>query len=140
VRRDVWARLAERELIDVTLRALLPRAQERPEAALFVLEEGIELGAPGADDPAWTALYLAAFLDLLERPARETHQKRALVLMTPTSPLARQLLRAPVSEEAHDTFTLRLKRWQGTDRVRFPLLDFLREVGHAIARKSRQRA
>ncbi len=126
VRRDVWARLGERDLIEATLRALLPRAQDRPEAALFVLEEGLDLEAPGAGDPEWTALYLGAFLDLLERPPRETHQKRALVLMTPTSALARRLLRAPVSEEAQDTFTLRLKRWQGTDRVRFPLLDFLR--------------
>ena len=49
VRRDVWARLAERDLIEATLRALLPRAQERPEAALFVLEEGLDLGARGPE-------------------------------------------------------------------------------------------
>ena len=132
VRREAWSRLVELGLLDTSLRTLLPRAQERPEAALFVLEEGFDLGAPGEEDPAWTALYLHAFLDLLERPPRETHQKRALALMTKTSPFARRLLGAPVAEEGHDAFTLRLKRWQGTDRIRFPLLDYLREVSHAV--------
>jgi len=134
IRRAAWVRLGDMDERETAAAAILPRAAVRPEAALFLLEDALPAGDLGGPDPGRTPMLLEAWLDLLERPPRETHQKRALALMRPDSTLARWLAAAPVPEDKEGVFTLRLKRWQGTDRVRFPLLDFLRAMGHeAIA-------
>jgi transcription elongation GreA/GreB family factor len=130
IRRWAWGRLQSMNAREEAATSVLTRAATRPEAALFLLEEALPAGELGGPDPARTPLLLEAWLDLLERPPRETHQKRALALKTPDSALGRRLAAAPVPEDKEGVFTLRLKRWQGTDRVRFPLLDFLRAVGH----------
>ncbi len=131
VRRAVWARLGDMGARETGAAAALAAAATRPEAALFLFEEALPAGELGEPDPRRTHLLLDAWLDLLERPLRQTHQKRAQTFMSPESPLGRWLSAAPLPENKEGDFTLRLKRWQGTDRVRFPLLDFLREVGHA---------
>ncbi len=130
VRRAVWARLGDMGARDAAAAAALAAAASRPEAALFLFEEALPAGELGEPDPLRTHLILSAWLDLLERPPRQTHQKRAQGFMSPGSPLGRWLTSAPLPENKEGDFTLRLKRWQGTDKVRFPLLDFLREVGH----------
>ncbi len=130
IRRAAWDRLEEAGALDGALRRALAEAVDRPEAALHVLEEGLDREATGPGDPAWTARLLHGWLDLLERPPRATHGKRALALMKRGSDWARRLAAAPVPEAAQDPFTLKLKRWAGTDRVRYPLLEFLRDVNH----------
>ncbi len=129
IRREAWSRLRDSGELEAEIRSVLSEAAVRPEAALQVLEEGLPADEPPAG-PAWTAPLLGAFLDLLEAPPRETHRKRALALMKPDSVVGRRLAADPITGDDLDPFTLRLKRWQGSDKVRFPLLAFLQEVGH----------
>jgi transcription elongation factor GreA len=73
---------------------------------------------------------LVAALDLLEDPPREPHRKRVLALLDAHSPLGEDLSRFPIPEEERSGVTSRLRLWRSSDRFRFPVLDFLRAVGH----------
>ncbi len=130
IRRRVWERLGEMDAREAAARLVLDDGARHPEAALHVLEEGLDDAGFAALTPEWSAILLGGWIDLLERPRRETHQKRALALMKVDSALARRLIAAPIPEDDQAPFTVRLKRWQGTDRVRFPLLEFLSATGH----------
>ena len=126
LRRAARETLRERGLEAKVFRDLLVRAQEAPEAALDVLEAEDESLGPG-----WTYVSMLATLDLLEKPPREAHRKRAQALVKSGSTLASLLQRAPLDEDERTSVASRLTRWQSSDRYRFPVLDFLRAVGHA---------
>jgi transcription elongation factor GreA len=105
-------------------RRALEQALSRPEAALFVMEEKID----GAEAGSWGVTPLLALMDLLEKPPRETHRKRAMALLDPEGGVARFLSHALLTPENKEALVARLQTWQGSDRHRFPLLDFLRHV------------
>jgi len=128
VRRAARARLKELGLESEVYRDTLMRAIQSPEAALEVLEtpDGGISGVRG-----WTYMSIIAVLDLLENPPRESHRKRAQALTEAGSPLASLLRHSPLDEDEQASVASRLTRWQSSDRYRFPVLDFLREVGHA---------
>jgi len=126
VRRSARAKLRDLGLETKVYREILLRAQEAPEGALEVLEtpDGEIAGGPG-----WTYVSMLAVLDLLEKPPREAHRKRAQALIEAGSPLAALMRRLPLDEDEQSSIASRLTRWQSSDRYRFPVLDFLREVG-----------
>jgi transcription elongation factor GreA len=128
VRRAVRAKLQELGLEGKVYRDILARALESPEAALDVLETPDGEISGGR---AWTYVSVLAVLDLLEKPPREAHRKRAQALTQAGSPLASLLRRLPLDEDEQASVASRLTRWQSSDRYRFPVLDFLRLVGHA---------
>ena len=126
VRRAARDVIMERGLDASVFRNVLLRAHEAPEAALDVLEAGNQSLGPGG-----SYVSMLATLDLLEKPPREAHRKRAHALVEPGSPLAALLEGAPLDDDERASVALRLTRWQSSDRYRFPVLDFLRAVGHA---------
>ena len=127
VRRAARAKLKELGLEAKVYRDILSQALQAPEGALDILEtkDGEISGGRG-----WTYASMLAVLDLLEKPPREAHRKRAQALTEPGSPLAVLLERLPLDEDERVSIASRLSRWQSSDRYRFPVLDFLRHVGH----------
>jgi transcription elongation GreA/GreB family factor len=128
VRRAARSKLRELGLEAKVYRDILTRALESPEGALEVLEtpDGEISGGSG-----WSYVSTLAVLDLLEKPPREAHRKRAQALIDPASPLGSLLRRVPLDEDEQTSIASRLTRWQSSDRYRFPVLDFMREMGHA---------
>jgi transcription elongation factor GreA len=128
IRRSAWKRLQERNETTAAARLVLERGRNLPEAGLHLLE------AAGSD-PSLTGetdlppRLLACLLDLLERPPRETHRKRAMALLAPGSPLETAIRNAQWTETDIARLVTRLKEWQGSDRHRFPALEFLERAG-----------
>jgi len=129
VRRGAWERLVETGAAVDAAGAALSAAGERPEAALHVLEEGLPSLAASPDPNA--KLLVTALVDLLETPPRETHRKRALALLASRGALAARLRARPILDDETRKITTRLKGWRASDKFRFPLLDYLRDAGHA---------
>jgi transcription elongation factor GreA len=127
VRRAAREKLRESAAEEAVFRAILARASEAPEAALDILETESAEEIPRG--PGWSHAFLAAVLDLIEKPPREAHRKRAQALIDAASPLARVILGAPLTEDEQASVASRLTRWQSSDRYRFPILDFLRAIG-----------
>ena len=94
VRRAARAKLKELGLEAKVYRDSLTRAIQFPEAALDVLEtpEGEISGARG-----WTYVSVLAVLDLLEKPPREAHRKRAQSLTEAGSAPSSRRIRASAS-------------------------------------------
>jgi transcription elongation factor GreA len=109
-------------------REVLLHPAQSPEAALDILETD-DPGIPAGRGRSYVSML--AVLDLLEKPARESHRKRAQALIAADSPLASLLRRQPLDEDERASVASRLTRWQSSDRYRFPVLDLLRQVGHA---------
>jgi transcription elongation factor GreA len=131
VRRMARERLRARDEDGRFLRELLAGATDTPEAALEILETAGEPGALPTGGVGWSRALVWAVLELLERPPREAHRKRALAQVETGSPLDAILRSHPLGEEDRVSIASRLVRWQSSDRFRFPMLDFLRANGHS---------
>jgi transcription elongation factor GreA len=134
IRRAAWPRIAAAGAGPETARAVLEEPTRRPEAALFLLEMEPEDAGAGTDDEPGTRLL--AVLDLLERPPRDAHRKRALVLLAPDGAIARGLAARPLDDDDAARVVRRLQNWTSSDRFRFPVLDLLRGAGHAAIAES----
>jgi transcription elongation factor GreA len=130
IRRSAHQRLAAGNELETAARRILRAPLSTAEAALHILELPLDENSVGYGDSEWSRLHFLALLDLLELPPRESHRNRALALVDPASPLGERLTRAPIPEEARDAIASRLHHWQSSDRYRFPVLDFLRELDH----------
>ena len=129
-RRAAWDRLEARGRLGETAERVFREAARYPEAALHILEEGLaHPGFPGPS-PEGNVSLLLGLIELLDRPPRETHRKRARALVDHSCEAGRRLAAARVPDDLQGVLTSRLKAWQGSDTYRFPLLDFLREVGN----------
>ncbi len=130
IRKAAWKRLGTDEARETAARRRLDTAQSRSEGALHILEAGLRDGvlATGAEN---AQIILLALIDLIEKPQRETHRKRALKFVDPDSLVGKRLAADPIPDEFQSPITSRLKQWSASDKFRFPLLDFLKEVGNA---------
>jgi transcription elongation factor GreA len=131
IRRAAWRRIAEHGAGPLTVRPLLETPARNPEAALFLLEMEPEEAETGLESAEGTRTLLLAVLDLLERPPRDAHRRRALALLAPDRPLARRVAAHPLDDEGGADIVRRLQNWESSDRFRFPVLDLLRSTGHA---------
>ena len=125
IRKQAWERLKDTDSVTEAADTVFLHPLDLPEAVLYLHDTlDDETRRSGASR-------LLALLDLLEAPPRETHRKRALALLSQDSWIARSLRLAPLDSEDAERVATRLNHWESSDRFRFPVMDFLREAGHA---------
>ena len=127
IRTTAWDRALSSSLAGEVADAVLHHAERLPDAVVALAEK--ELPA-GLQKSVITKRLMAALLRIAEDPPRATLRKRVLEMFKPGTPLAVLAGSAPVPPDEAGVLTSRLKGWKASDTIRFPLMDFLRQVGH----------
>lgn len=127
VRKTVWPHLAPAS----RGASLLDEPGRFPEACLHILEHGLgdlqEHNVPLLSKRVFNVLG-----ELIEAPSKETHRKRAMACLKPKHAVTAYILSNPLNEDDATPLISRLKQWRGSDKFRFPFLDFLKENGHSF--------